>query len=450
MRSLRRIPLLVVLAATVVLIGVVSSLNAAVIPSSLPSALTSSVAIESTALYCTGLTSAKYGAVGHVTLINTTSQTRDVVVDVSSDKGLKWTTHFTIPRYSSRTVNPGNEVAGDSFGMTALISGGGVVGLSSTSAQGAVAPCISTGEKTWYAAGFDTRVGSDAALNIYNPTATPAVMNVTTYSPSGFSAPPPFQGLSVGPHAQIRLDLGTQVVAMANVGVRVNVLRGVVDVVGVQRSGPRVSFNTGAEQEVTDVQLPRVTTANSALAQVLISNPGAVAATVRLRVTLAPYKVNPLVATIGAFSTGVIAITPNPTIPAAGYASVHLTSNQPVSVALATGVASGTSLSSVGVTSKSYVIDDVYGHGYDASALTNVSTRRLTVVATFLRGAGQAPVSRSATLQGDTTQGFQSLFGQSLKGVNVILRSSQPSLQVTLTLPTKPTGTILIEALDGR
>jgi len=35
-----------------------------------------------------------------------------------------------------------------------------------------------------------TRPLFDAGLSIYNPTATPAVFNIVTYSPSGYSAPP--------------------------------------------------------------------------------------------------------------------------------------------------------------------------------------------------------------------------------------------------------------------
>lgn len=450
MTSRRRIPLLVVLTVVVVGIGLVGSLSKVLNPSSLPNVLTASNGIESTALYCTGLTSAKYGAVGHVTLMNTTGHTRQITVNVTSNTGVKWSAKLDIAGYSSQSVSPSRKVVGDSYGMTALVSGGGVVGVVSTSAQGAEAPCITTGEKIWYGAGFDTLVGSNAALNIYNPTATPAVLNVTTYSASGFNAPAPFQGFAVGPHAQVRLDLGTQIVATANFGVRVNVLRGVVDAVGVQRSGTRVSFNTGVTNEMTAAQFPRVTTANAVLAQIRISNPGALAATVTLHVTLSPYKVRPLSETVAPFSSGLLSITPNPAIPAAGYASVQLTSSEPVVAALSTGTAAGTSLSRSGVMSSSYVIEDVYGRGYDAAALTNNSSRAITVVASFLRGHGQAPTHHSATIAGNATRGFQSLFGQTLRGVTVILQSSGPSLQVTLTLPTNPAGTILIEALDGR
>ena len=446
----RRFPLLPVLALVLAGTGVVGTLERPSNPSFQPSALSAGNKVESTALYCTGLTSAKYGAVGRVTLINTTGESRGVTVSASSNTGQHWTTELHVARYSSQVIRPGDQLSGDSFGLTALVSGGGVIGVVSTSARGAEAPCIATGETTWYAAGFDTTVGSNAALSIYNPTATPAVLNVTTYSSSGFNAPAPFQGLSVGPHAQVRLDLGTQIVATANVGVRVNVLRGVVDVVGVQRSGSRVSFNSGSTSETTAVLFPRVTTANNAVAQVRVANPGPLSADVTLRVTLAPYKVSPLVETVPAYSSALIKVTPNPAIPAAGYASVQMSSTQPVFAALATGTSTGTWLSPPGKQSANYLISDIYGQGYDAAALSNLSPHSLKVVALIMDRPGQAPSSQSATIGANATENFTSLFGQDLKGKIVMLVASAPVLQVTLTLPTNPIGGIVIEPLDGR
>ena len=106
-------------------------------------------------------------------------------------------------------------------------------------------PCTSTGVTNWYGAGFDTLVGSSGELSIYNPTATPAVFNVVGYTAAGYTAPAPFQGLSVGAHSQMELNLGSQIVNTANVGVHVSVLRGSVTIVGVQQSGAVVSLISG-------------------------------------------------------------------------------------------------------------------------------------------------------------------------------------------------------------
>ena len=49
----------------------------------------------------------------------------------------------------------------------------------------------------------------------------------------------------MGAHAQVELNLGTQIVNTTNVGVHVHVLRGALDIVGVQQSGSTVSLNAG-------------------------------------------------------------------------------------------------------------------------------------------------------------------------------------------------------------
>jgi len=130
------------------------------------------------------------------------------------------------------------------------------------------------GITNWFAAGFDTTVGSSAILSVYNPTETPAVFNVSTFSSSGYVAPQRFQGYAVAAHSQAEIDLGTEIVDLSDVGVHVRVLRGTLDIVGLQKSGPTVSYNTGVEQALTTAIFPLVTTANNATAQIRFSNPG--------------------------------------------------------------------------------------------------------------------------------------------------------------------------------
>ena len=448
--STRHVSLVAVLALTVAGVATVATLERAGNPSAPPGVFSAGGTVESTALYCTGLTNARDGALGSVTLINTASNAREVSVDASSNTGQRWATSLRIAGHSSKAVRPSTQLGGDSFGLTALVSGGGVLGVVATSTRGAEAPCIATGETSWYGAGFDTTVGSDAALSIYNPTATPAVLNVTTYSASGFAAPAPFQGISVGPHAQVRLDLGTQIVATANIGVRVKVLRGVVAVVGVQRSGSHVSFNPGSISETSSVLFARVTTVNGARAEVRVANPSPRPATVTVHVTLKAYTLSPLVATVRPYSSTLLKITPNPAIPAAGYASVQMTSSEPVIASLATGDSRGIWLSAPGIVAGNFLAADVYGVGFDAVALSNVSTRSINVEALVTEAPGRAPTRRVATIAPNTTSGFSALFGEDLTKKIVALHASAPTLQVTLTLPTSPAGDVVLGPLDGR
>ena len=50
------------------------------------------------------------------------------------------------------------------------------------------------------------------------------------------------------PHSQAEINLGTAIVDLQNVGVHVRVLRGALDIVGLQQSGPTVSFNHRRER----------------------------------------------------------------------------------------------------------------------------------------------------------------------------------------------------------
>ena len=105
---------------------------------------------------------------------------------------------MTLRPYQQYGFDPNVEIGGDYFGVGAQVSGGGVVGVEVTKDHTSEAPCISTGVTNWFAAGFDTTVGSCAVLSVYNPTATPAVFNVSTFSASGYVAPAKFQGYAVG------------------------------------------------------------------------------------------------------------------------------------------------------------------------------------------------------------------------------------------------------------
>jgi hypothetical protein len=251
----RRAPILVVLLALLVLAGVTTLAHSSnVAPKS--SSIASAQNANSTALYCTGLSGTSGAEVGHLTFFNTTMFPRSLNVDVVSDKGLTSLSSFTLKSHTSTAIFPENLAKGDDFAAAVQVDGSGVIGEEVAAKSSAEAPCISAGVTQWYASGFDTTVGSTANLSIYNPTATPAVFNVSTYSPSGFSAPAPFQGMSVGAHDQMEINLGSQIVNTSNIGVHVNVLRGSIVIEGVQQSGSVVSFNSGQNNLVTTAWYP--------------------------------------------------------------------------------------------------------------------------------------------------------------------------------------------------
>jgi hypothetical protein len=449
---------LLVLALALVVVGVVSETAKSVDPSQLPSALALNGRAESTALYCTGFSSAKIGASGRVIFYNTTDHAHNVRIDDVSDAGDSYAKVVRLGAYHEFGFDPSLGLHGDYFGVGAQVIGGGVVGVEVTKGNSSEAPCITTGVSDWFGAGFDTTVGSSAVLSVYNPTATPAVFNVSTFSASGYVAPAKFQGYAVGAHSQAEIHLGSAIVNTSDVGVHVKVLRGTLDIVGLQQSGPTVSFNTGVAHPSTAAMFPLVTTANNAAAQIRLSNPGPTPANVTLAVTLAPYHVPDQTLTVPPYGSAVATITPNPAIPAASYASVALHSSAPVIVALATGTGTHVALSAPPSPEPEYLVGDFTGRGYNAVALTNTSSKSITFTITTLPKSGGTTAGGAQTgmtairLNANTTDELKTLIPAlaNLHGVTFIIKASRPSLEVTLTLPSSPVGTTVVSALDGR
>jgi hypothetical protein len=458
MSSLRRVPFVLVLALALVVVGVVTSLAKNVDPSQLPSALALNGRAESTALYCTGFSNAKLGESGRVIFLNTTDHSHLVTINDVSDTGHGYGKEVTLGAHQQYEFDPSVGVSGDYFGVGAQVTGGGVVGVEVTRDNSSEAPCISTGITDWFGAGFDTTVGSSAILSVYNPTATPAVFNVSTFSSSGFVAPAKFQGYSVGAHSQAEIHLGSAIVDISDIGVHVLVLRGTLDIVGLQQSGPTVSYNTGVAKPSTSASFALVTTANTASAQVRLSNPGPTPATVTLTVTLAPFHVPNQIVTVPPYGSTVATITPNPAIPAARYASVSMRSSAPVIAALATGTGNDVALSAPPTPGPEFLVGDFTGHGYDAASLTNTSSKSITFTITTLPShggtlAGGTPTGATPVrLNANTTEELKSLIPglANLRGVAFIVEASRPSLEVTLTLPTTPAGKTVVSGLDGR
>ena len=452
MSSRRRRPLLLVLALALVVVAVVSSMAKNVDPSQLPSALALNGRAESTALYCTGFSNAKLGENGRVIFMNTTDRAHVIRIDVVSDSGLAYGREMTLGPYQHYGFDPSVGHHGDYFAVSVQVSGGGVVGVEVSKDHASEAPCISTGVANWFASGFDTTVGSSAILSVYNPTATPAVFNVSTFSSSGYVAPAKFQGYAVGPHSQAEIHLGSEIVNLSDVAVHVKVLRGSLDIVGLQQSGPTVSFNSGVAQPSTSAIFPLVTTANGASAQVRLANPGPTPANVTLIVTLAPFHVPNQTLRVPPYASVVAIITPNSAIPAASYAKVVMRSSAPVIAALATGSGKYVALSAPSSSEAEYFVGDFTGHGYDAATLTNTASRAITITITRLPRGSVPSNSTQVHLAANTTETLRSAMPSlaNLRGVTLIVQASRPSLIVTLTLPTRPAGMTVVSGLDGR
>ncbi len=415
------------------------------------SSLSLSQGSDSTALYCTGLSGTTGSDLGHFTFLNTTSSTRTLNVEVISDKNASSLVSVKLGPHRSSTLMPQSVVSGSSYAAAVQVSGGGVVAEEVTNSH-AEAPCVSAGVTNWYASGFDTTVGSTAELSIYNPTATPAVFNVSTYSPSGFAAPAPFQGFAVGAHQQTEINLGSEIVNTSDVAAHVRVLRGSIVINGVQQSGPVTSFASGQTTLSDETWFPAVTTVNNAVAQLRVANPSGESVNVVAHVKVANLSVAPQDLTVAPYASAEIAITPNSAIPPAGYAVVSVKSSSPVATSLVTGTSAGTALSSPVTPSNEFVVADFAGVGFDAADVTNISTKTLKVTFTTIPNPGEQKQTGSVDLAPLSSESILSVFSgvTSLTGETLLVTSSSnASLVVTLTLPTTPAGVSVVSPLDG-
>jgi hypothetical protein len=443
---------LVLLAAVVLVLALVGVLNISDgVTNTAPNPSAAGPSAQSSALYCTGLTNARGGLRGEVTFVNTTGATRHVVVHaVATGASSAVATALTLGPYARHGVSPTNLLVGETYALSAQVDGGGVSAEQVVTRHGTQAPCTNAGVTTWYGSGFDTTVGSKAILSVYNPTATAAVFNITTFTNSGYLAPAPLQGVSVGPHAELALNLGDEIVATSNVGVQVTVLRGSLVIVGDQISDTTSSMNYGSTSLVAKGTLALVTTANTAVAQVRISNPGPAAASVTFKVKAGKFHVAPQSTTVAPYHSAVISITPNTAIPAAGEASLVMSSTQAVDVTLATGTQDGLTFSPLGSPGSRVVLADVTGAGYGEATLTNATIAPTDVKWTLIHHAVVASTGSTTLGAGGTISLGQLLGGRDkLKGATLVLSSATPSLVVDAILNTTPAGVTLATSLNG-
>lgn len=455
MSKARRSPLMLAVLVVLVAMGVLTALRPASNPSVLPTGLSTSLNAESTALYCTGLSTSQ-GAAGRVTFLNTSGSSRGLSVSIVSDKGSTYSSSIELAPNASQSIVPSALVKGNNFGVAVQISGGGVVGEEIAGTNRAETPCVASGSKQWYATGFDTRVGSSTYLSVYNPTATSAVFDATIYTTAGVSTPLSFQGFAVPAHTQNEINLGSQVVNIDNVGVSIDVLRGSLVLVGVQDSNGTVSLDQGATYTSKQAWFPDVTTALSATAQIRVANPSASPAEVTINVSLGSYHVATQTTTVSPYSTGLVTITPNPAIPAAGYAILTLHSTQRLITSLATGTSSWRTLSPPVTPGNAFLVRNFSGLGFDAATLTNTSPRTVQYqVQTFsspTKAFGSSVTVAGLSLHAGATTSLY-LYSASLqrsKDITVVVKASTPSLVVSLTLPSIPRGAYEVAPLDGR
>ena len=437
MNNLRRLPLAVVLGAALVLTAIVSTIFTGSNPSQFAAGTQEASYAESTGLHCSGLTSSA------VTFFNTTSDSHKISVTWLTDSGTSGSATSKLAAHANWRISEFGK--GSVFAAEAQINGGGVV-ASVDGANGLQSSCSSVGTTSWYGAGFDTKVGSTGELSIYNPTATAAVFNVSTFTVKGFIAPASFQGLSVGAHKLLVLDLGSQLVNTSNIGVHVKVLRGSLEILGIQKSGNSVSYYPGQNQASQQNWFPLVTTENKAAAQLRFANPSADPISVTVKISLPPYSVEPQSVIVAPFNVDAITITPNTAIPASGFAFVSSSSSAPLLTTLALGTSKGIMLNAPATPLSSLLLANFNASPVSKVVITNVSKQSVTVNSSLLTGSKSASRGSKFSLKAGETVQVNLLNEQA----GQIFSTEKNVLLVTAAFTTAPAGIALLSNLNSR
>lgn len=185
-------------------------------------------AASSAAWYCPG--PLPYGGGSHSSVVLTSSATHPVTGRVTVSTGRSAAAvPVTVPPGGSVRLPVAGAGASGWAAATVVLDGGGVGVWQEVSGPGGSSSesCQVTTSASWYLPAGSTARGADAAISLFNPTATSAVASLSfsasfgvasgAAAPAGSPAPPApvapavFQGVIVGPGQLVVLDVGKQV-----------------------------------------------------------------------------------------------------------------------------------------------------------------------------------------------------------------------------------------------
>ncbi len=182
-------------------------------------ALSPSPAVDSVAWYCPGPLEIGAGApAAGVVLSNVGPRPRHGVLIVDSTSGPVEQVAVAVAPGSTRTFTLPESGARRLAAATVVVDGGGVGVAQVTAANPRTAgraplstPCRDRTAAAAYLAAGGSHNADHVLLALYDPSATPAVANVTLATSSGPAAPPSFQGVAVGAGQLVVLDVSRAV-----------------------------------------------------------------------------------------------------------------------------------------------------------------------------------------------------------------------------------------------
>lgn len=205
---------------------------------------------ESSAWYCAGGTGAQGSAPGTIVLTNGSARPVPGTVTVvpaqaqGASPPAPWSGASVIP--VDVPADGATTVAASQLGSSAVVGeavvldGGGVAVAQAVAGPlgWSTAPCSTSTSAQWYVAHGATSQGGGLTLNLFNPGATNATVDVTLVSATaGSLAPAAYQGIDVGPGSLVTENLGDHDTNDPDVATEVSALTGTVVATELQAVG---------------------------------------------------------------------------------------------------------------------------------------------------------------------------------------------------------------------
>jgi len=386
--------------AAIVLVG------GAVVASALPgqsnrgidaSTLNASFKAESTSLYCVGISATGSAGSGGAKFWNSSGELRHLDIQVGNDTAVVPSTASIKPH--DTLFVPVGATPNGSVSVRAQIDGSGVVGsLFTTGPDSTSIPCQSEGVTDWYAAGLGTSGGTTSRLTLLNPSATPAVIDISTQSSLGFLAPAPYQGLVIPANGQLTLDLGQQVIDAKSLAVHVTALRGSFVGSALIVISTHASILTGQPLPATEAHFASVNTNGDATESINLFNPLQVTAHVKLKLQLPGFTIAPIAIDVEPSATIGVTLVPDTRVPASGWATLRVSSPQGIVATLysagngyarlSSPTASGTSLAWISAMAHNGTVRVVVLQGQNVPVTFTYFKGRRAITTTLKASAG--------------------------------------------------------------
>ncbi len=392
-------------ALAIVSVSTTSSSPAAPEPG--PAGVVASPSAESSSWTCGGMTDGSDSvAAGTVILTNSTRQERTATVTVIDDAGHTAQDKVTIGALATSTVGVSNQLSGGTWLMAqVLVDGGGVLASEQIAgSQGrTLSDCGSRTSSTWQFTGGSTQRGQALTISLANPTATPAVANVSFITANaGAATPQGSQGLVVGPHAVVAVPVQNLVAHGADLASDVTVTQGRLVAFATQVSTSPVGVGVAlgqAELEATWV-LARQVASPGATITIDMANPTSASQVVVVRARIPSGWLAPWRQVVDPYTVWSLQISPTSRVPSTDVVAVKVRASGPGVSAFATTQVAGASSGGWGSTPlqalpkgpSTVLVPKVPGLDRDGITVFNPGASPITVLGEALNPLGSATI----------------------------------------------------------